>query len=224
MRQYHLDLDESDVGRYVLMPGDPHRVSTIAAYLSDAREMSFHREFCTWTGYLGQTRVSVVSSGIGGPSTAIALEELAALGVHTVIRTGTCGLLQPSDTRGTLVIATGCYRGGSTANAYVPLNYPAIADFELVEALCTAARSRGVSPRVGYRKQRCFFSRIAPIFALRRRSDDALGYHAARRNIGNRNGERYDFRHRSASKNARRFGLIRARFASRRRRYEPHVE
>ena len=145
MRQYHLDLDESDVGRYVLMPGDPHRVSAIAAYLSDAREMSFHREFCTWTGYLGQTRVSVVSSGIGGPSTAIALEELAALGVHTVIRTGTCGLLQPSDTRGTLVIATGCYRGGSTANAYVPLNYPAIADFELVEALCTAARSRRAS-------------------------------------------------------------------------------
>lgn len=149
MRQYHLDLDESDVGRYVLMPGDPHRVSAIAAYLSDAREMSFHREFCTWTGYLGQTRVSVVSSGIGGPSTAIALEELAALGVHTVIRTGTCGLLQPGDTRGVLVIATGCYRGGSTANAYVPINYPAIADFELVEALCTAARSRGVSPRVG---------------------------------------------------------------------------
>lgn len=149
MRQYHLDLEEKDVGRYVLMPGDPHRVSAIAAHLDNAREMSFHREFCSWTGYLGQTRVSVVSSGIGGPSTAIAIEELAALGVHTVIRTGTCGLLQPGDKRGDVVIATGCYRGGATANAYVPLNYPAIASAELVEALRVSARECGISPRIG---------------------------------------------------------------------------
>ena len=149
MKQYHIGLDCQDVGRYVLMPGDPHRVKEIANHLENAREMANHREFCAWTGQLGQTRVSVVSSGIGGPSAAIAVEELGALGVHTIIRTGTCGLLQPENKRGDIIIAAGCYRGGATANAYVPANYPAFADCRIVGALERSAADCGAPHRLG---------------------------------------------------------------------------
>lgn len=149
MKQYHLNVTKDDVGSYVIMPGDPKRVQKIARFLNNPIEVGNNREYCTYTSTLEGEKVSVVSSGIGGPSTAIAVEELRQLGVHTIVRTGTCGLLQPDMKRGDIVIATGCYRGGATANAYVPVNFPAIADFGLVATLCRVADEKGVRYRAG---------------------------------------------------------------------------
>ena len=149
MKQYHTGLDVGDVGKVVLLPGSPDRVPEMAKYLEDAREVAHHREFCAWTGRYGGELVSIVSTGIGGPSAAIAVEELAALGVTTFIRTGTCGLLQASMRRGTLVVVTGSVRGGGTTQAYVPTAYPAVADYRVVAALVEAARKRGAVCEAG---------------------------------------------------------------------------
>lgn len=149
MKQYHINLDTNDVGKYVFLTGDPGRVPHIAKHLDDARETASNREFCTWTGYLCGTKVSVISTGIGGPSAAIVVEELSELGVHTLIRLGTCGFLQPNAQHGDLVIASACVRGGSTTNAYVPQTYPAVADRHVLRALEEAARARHIRHCVG---------------------------------------------------------------------------
>jgi len=149
LRQYHIKLAQGDVGRYVFMPGDPGRVEKIAQYLDKARFVGLNREYCTWTGELEGVEVSVTSSGIGGPSAAIAIEELGAIGADTFIRLGTCGLLQPGLERGDLVIASGAVRGGATADAYVPPRFPAVADLEIQQALCEAAREAGWRHRRG---------------------------------------------------------------------------
>jgi len=126
-KKYHVGVAKGDVGDYVLVPGDPGRVPAIAKYLDGAREVAFSREYRTFTGSLDGVPVSAISSGMGGPSVAIGVEELAELGVHTFLRVGTCGAAQPEIKMGDLVIAVGSVRSEGTPNGYVPREYPAIA-------------------------------------------------------------------------------------------------
>lgn len=148
-RAYHTALRASDIGGYVLLPGDPGRTERIARHLENAREIAFNREYRTFTGSLGGMAVSVCSTGIGGPSTAIAVEELSELGAHTFVRVGTCGGSQPEIRIGDLVIATGVIRSEGTPDAYVPREYPAIADRAVVDALVAAAAVAGATSHVG---------------------------------------------------------------------------
>ena len=148
-RKYHVGLGEGEVGSYVLMPGDPFRTKLIADHLEGAEEKAWSREFRTFTGRVGDTFVSTCSSGIGGPSMAIAVEELGELGVHTFLRVGTCGAAQPGIRLGDLVIATGAVRSEGTPDGYVPREYPAMASHEVVGACREAAEAAGVPFHVG---------------------------------------------------------------------------
>ena len=144
-RMYHIQCRPGDVGRYVLLPGDPFRTDIIARYLDNAKLVAHNREHKTWTGYLDGEKVSVVSTGMGCPSTAIALEELIHLGADTFIRVGTAGCinenLRKPDTLGGII--TGAVRGDGTTDMYVPKSYPAISDRHLVDALSVAAEKLG---------------------------------------------------------------------------------
>ena len=148
-KKYHIGLAKGDVGEYVLVPGDPGRTPMIAKYLDGAREVAFSREYRTFTGSIDGVPVSTISSGMGGPSVAIAVEELNELGVHTFLRVGTCGAAQPEIKMGDLVIAIGSVRSEGTPNGYVPLEYPAIASLDVVNALVEASRKDGVPYHVG---------------------------------------------------------------------------
>jgi uridine phosphorylase len=148
-KKYHIGLAKGDVGNYVLVPGDPARTPMIAKYLDDAREVAFSREYRTFTGSIGGVPVSTISSGMGGPSVAIAVEELNELGVHTFLRVGTCGAAQPEVKMGDLVIAIGSVRSEGTPNGYVPPEYPAIASLDVINALVSASQSAGVPYHVG---------------------------------------------------------------------------
>lgn len=148
-KKYHVGLAPGEVGQYVLVPGDPGRTPMIAKYLDGAREVAFNREYRTFTGSLEGTKVSTISSGIGGPSVAIMVEELNELGVHTFVRVGTCGAAQPEIKMGDLVIGIGSVRSEGTPNGYVPLEYPAIASLDVVNALAEAAKAAGVPHHVG---------------------------------------------------------------------------
>jgi uridine phosphorylase len=148
-KKYHVGLARGEVGEYVLVPGDPGRTPMIAKYLDDAREVSFSREYRTFTGNLGGVPVSTISSGMGGPSVAIAIEELRELGVHTFLRVGTCGAAQPEIKLGDLVIATGSVRSEGTPNGYIPLEYPAVASLDVVNALVEAATAAGAPHHIG---------------------------------------------------------------------------
>lgn len=148
-RQYHLQISEGDVGEYVLLPGDPGRCSLIADRLDEARLIAVNREFTTWTGTLHRTRVSVTSTGIGGPSAAIAVEELSRLGAHTLLRVGTCGSMQRQVRQGNLVVATAAVRDEGTSRQYLPLPYPATAAPEIVRSMCDALRAGSTPYHVG---------------------------------------------------------------------------
>jgi uridine phosphorylase len=148
-KKYHVGLAEGEVGNYVLVPGDPGRTPMIAKYLEGAREVAFSREYRTFTGSLAGAPVSTISSGMGGPSVAIAIEELSELGVHTFLRVGTCGAAQPEIKMGDLVIAIGSVRSEGTPNGYVPPEYPAIASLDVTNALVEAAEAAGAPYHVG---------------------------------------------------------------------------
>jgi uridine phosphorylase len=148
-RKYHVGLTAEEVGKYVLIPGDPARTALIARLLEGAREVAFSREYRTFTGSLGGTPVSAVSSGMGGPSVAIGVEEMRELGVHTFLRVGTCGATQPGIKMGDLIIATAAVRTEGTADSYVPKEFPAVADYEVVTALLESARELGVRHHLG---------------------------------------------------------------------------
>lgn len=139
MLMHHIKCKEGDVGKYVLLPGDPGRVEKIAAYLDDAKHVQTNREYEVWTGYLEGEKVSVMSTGMGGPSAAIGLEELKMIGAHTFIRIGTCGGIDPDLEPGTLIIPTGAIRKDGTGREYVPIEFPAVPNFELACALKSAA-------------------------------------------------------------------------------------
>ncbi len=149
MPMHHIACRAGDVGRYVLLPGDPGRVPLIAAQLDDAGPVASEREFSTYTGTLLGERVSVTSTGIGCPSTAIAIEELAMIGADTFIRVGTSGIMQPYMRRGDLIITWGAVRDEYTSQQYMPLAYPAVADLDVTLALRQAARRQGVRHHVG---------------------------------------------------------------------------
>lgn len=148
-RQYHVDLAKGDVGRYVLLPGDPKRCEKIAAYFDDAKLVADKREYVTYTGYLNGEKVSVCSTGIGGPSAAIAMQELHAVGADTFIRVGTCGGIQLDVVGGDVVIANGAIRKDGTSKEYVPLEYPAVADFEVLSSLVSSAKKLNQNHHIG---------------------------------------------------------------------------
>ena len=151
--QYHLRVRPGDVGRYVLLPGDPARVLRIAQRLEGAREIVFHREFRTWTGTYRGVPVSATSTGIGCPSAAIAVEELANVGATHFVRVGTTGALQPELKPGDLVINVASMRREGTTRFYAPEGFPAAADHFLTHALIEAAAAlapeRGFAYHVG---------------------------------------------------------------------------
>ena len=148
-KKYHIGLARDDVGDYVLAPGDPFRTPLIAKHLDGAKEVGFSREYRTFTGTVDGVKVSAMSTGMGGPSVAIGLEELHELGVHTVLRVGTCGALQPEVKMGDLVIAVGAVRSEGTPDGYVPKEYPAVASLDVVEALRDASEAAGVRHHLG---------------------------------------------------------------------------
>jgi uridine phosphorylase len=148
-RQYHLQCAPGEVGGYVLLPGDPGRCALIAERFEQARLVAANREFTTFTGTLDGVPVSATSTGIGGPSTAIAVEELCNLGAHTLVRVGTCGGMQPQVRWGDLVLAQAAVRDEGTTNQYVPPGYPAVAHAEVLDALRAAAAERSGPHHVG---------------------------------------------------------------------------
>ena len=140
---YHVDVGSDDVADAVLLPGNPDRVDKITALWDDYEEIASHREYRTATGSYDGTDISVTSTGIGSPSAAIAVEELARVGVETFIRVGSCGAIQPGMDVGDLVITTGAVRQEGTSDEYVRQDYPAAADGEVVSALVAAAERLG---------------------------------------------------------------------------------
>lgn len=137
--QYHLDVRPEEVADAVLLPGDPDRVKKITNCWDDHNRVASHREYTTATGTYDGTPISVTSTGIGSPSAAIAVEELAETGADTLIRVGSCGAIQPEISIGDLVITSGGVRGEGTSEEYVRKGYPATADYEVVSALVAAA-------------------------------------------------------------------------------------
>jgi len=148
-RQYHLQCGPGDVGGYVLLPGDPGRCELIASRFEGARLMAANREFTTWTGLLDGVPVSATSTGIGGPSAAIAVEELCNLGAHTLVRVGTCGGMQPQVRWGELIVPQAAVRDEGTTFQYVPAGFPAVAHVDVVHALRAAAAERVGPHHVG---------------------------------------------------------------------------
>lgn len=147
--QYHIGVGKGEVGRYVILPGDPKRCEKIAAYFDDAKLVADSREFVTYTGYLDGEKVSVTSTGIGGPSAAIALEELVRCGADTFIRVGTCGGMKIDVCGGDLVIANGAIRMEGTSKEYAPIEFPAVADFDVLSALKEAADELKFKSHIG---------------------------------------------------------------------------
>ena len=148
-KQYHIDCAPGDVGRYCILPGDPGRVPAVAALLDGARQVACNREFNVWTGSLLGETVTVCSTGIGGPSAAIAMEELHKCGADTFLRTGTCGGIALEVQAGDVVVATGAVRYEHTSREYAPIEFPAVADFQAANALVEAARALGYPLHTG---------------------------------------------------------------------------
>ena len=148
-KQYHIGCTEADIGRYCILPGDPGRCEKIAAHFENPVKTAQNREFTTYTGTLAGVKVSVTSTGIGGPSAAIAMEELAALGAHTFVRVGTCGGINKKVKAGDVVIATGAIRQEGTSREYAPIEFPAVADFRVTGALVHGAMGKGLTWHTG---------------------------------------------------------------------------
>lgn len=146
---HHIRCAEGDIGRYVILPGDPGRVEKIAAFLENPHHVQTYREYTIWNGTLEGETVTVMSTGMGGPSTAIGIEELKKCGADTLIRVGTCGGIDPEVVPGTMIIPTGAIRKEGTTREYVPIEYPAVPDFELVCALRQAAQQLDIPHALG---------------------------------------------------------------------------
>ncbi|ELZ97672.1 MULTISPECIES: nucleoside phosphorylase [Haloferax] len=147
--QYHLEVGPADLADAVLLPGNPERVDKVTALWDDHEEKAYHREYRTATGSYDGTPISVTSTGIGSPSAAIAVEELARAGADTFIRVGSCGAIQPEMEVGDLVITSGAVRQEGTSKEYVREDYPAVSDHEVVSALVAAAERLGYDYHVG---------------------------------------------------------------------------
>lgn len=148
-RQYHTGLKKGDVGEYVIIPGDPKRCEKIAKYFENPKLIADCREFITYTGKLDGTKVSVTSTGIGGASAAIAMEELVKVGAKYFIRVGTCGGMELSVKGGDIVVATGAVRMEGTSKEYAPIEYPAVPNFEITNALVQASKKLNLNCHTG---------------------------------------------------------------------------
>ena len=148
-KQYHTQVGVGDVGKYVILPGDPKRCEKIAKHFDNARLIADSREYVTYTGTLDGVPVSVTSTGIGGPSAAIAIEELSKVGADTFVRVGTCGGMQTEVCGGDIVIANGAIRMEGTSREYAPIEYPAVPDVTVLNALITAAKKKGIRYHAG---------------------------------------------------------------------------
>ena len=146
---YHINLAKGDIGHYCFLPGDPGRCERIASYFDSPAFLTSNREFTTYTGTLNGERVCVTSTGIGGPSAAIAMEELVKAGADTFIRIGTCGGIHMDVKSSDVIIPTGAVRGDGLGLEYAPIEYPAVADFRIVKALTEAARKLGLNWHTG---------------------------------------------------------------------------
>ena len=148
-KQFHIACTQGDIGRYCILPGDPGRVPAIAALFDDAKQIAYNREFNVWTGTLLGEKVTACSTGIGGPSASIAMEELHKCGADTFIRTGTCGGIALDVQSGDVVVATGAIRYEHTSREYAPIEFPAVADFQVTNALVEATKKLGFPLHTG---------------------------------------------------------------------------
>ncbi len=148
-RQYHIGLKDGEVGKYVLLPGDPKRCEKIAQFFENPVKVADSREYVTYTGYIDGEKVSVTSTGIGGPSASIALEELVKCGAQTFIRVGTCGGIDTNVKGGDIVIATGAIRAEGTSREYAPIEFPALANLDVVNSLVESAKKLGFNYHTG---------------------------------------------------------------------------
>ncbi len=148
-RQFHIHCKQGDVGRYCILPGDPGRCQSIAALFDSPVHVGMNREYNIYTGSLLGEKVSVCSTGIGGPSAAIAMEELHNIGADTFLRVGTCGGMDLQVQSGDIVIASGAIRFEHTSREYAPLEFPAVADLDVTCALREAALTMGKRTHVG---------------------------------------------------------------------------
>ena len=147
--QYHTHVKKGDVGRYVILTGDPGRCETISHLFDNPEFIAYNREYNTYTGTIDGEKVTVMSHGIGGASTAIAVEELVRCGADTFIRMGTSGGMQDDVIGGDIVIANGAIRAEGTSKEYAPIEYPAVADFDVVNSLVQGAKKAGAKYHVG---------------------------------------------------------------------------
>ncbi|KAF0110721.1 MAG: uridine phosphorylase [Chloroflexi bacterium] len=146
---FHLHIKKGDVGRYVLLPGDPGRCEKIAQYFDNPRFVAQNREYVTWTGTLLGEKVSVVSTGIGCPSAAIAVEELVDVGADTFVRVGSSGSMQANVRLGDIVVVTASIRDEGTTSHYLPMEFPAVADVDVVNAMKEGAKRLGLPHHCG---------------------------------------------------------------------------
>lgn len=161
--QYHIQMKEGDVGRYVFLPGDPGRCEKIAKYFDNPKHVATNREYNTYTGSLLGEKVSVVSTGIGCPSTAIAVEELIKIGADTFIRIGTSGAIQPEINTGDVAIVNSAIRDEGTTLHYMPPEFPALADINVIAAMRSGAEKAGIPYHVGPTQSKdSFFGEVEP--------------------------------------------------------------
>ncbi|MCE5192861.1 MAG: uridine phosphorylase [Candidatus Cryosericum sp.] len=161
--KYHVKLRQGDVGRYVLLPGDPGRCEIIARQFENPVKVAQNREYVTYTGTLLGEKVSVTSTGIGGPSTAIAVEELAMVGADTFIRVGTSGAMQPEMAVGDLAIVTAAIRDEGTTRQYMPIEFPAVANVDVTMALRSAAARLHFTAHLGISQSKdSFYGEVEP--------------------------------------------------------------
>ncbi|RHW32857.1 uridine phosphorylase [Neobacillus notoginsengisoli] len=161
--QYHVDLKEGDVGKYVFLPGDPGRVELIASLFDESWAVAENREYKTYTGTIDGIKVSVCSTGIGSPSAAIAVEELSRVGADTFIRIGTAGPMQDYIKKGDVVIGTSAIRDEGTTRQYMPLEFPAVADISVTNALCEAAKKLNKTYHAGIIQSKdSFYGEVEP--------------------------------------------------------------
>ena len=147
--EHHLPCNPSDISRYVFCPGDQRRARKIAAQFDDCQLVLENRGYIIFSGTYQGIFMTVIGTGMGGPAVAIALEELAHMGADTFLRVGSCGVFQEYQKPGDIIISNGTVRFGGTANAYLPLEYPAIPDFAMTRALVEAAENHGIAPTIG---------------------------------------------------------------------------
>lgn len=148
-KQYHIGVKPGEVGKYVLLPGDPKRCAKIAAHFDNPVLVADSREYVTYTGTIDGVKVSVMSTGIGGASASIALEELVKCGADTFIRVGTCGGIDLDVKGGDVVVATGAVRMEGTSKEYAPIEYPAVSDLDVTNALVKACKNLGLNYHAG---------------------------------------------------------------------------